>query len=738
MVFTGNKGYLEQTAGNEGQLRLVCGPVEDFLVSIVDLESWSDMRPPSLGQARFDARDIAAKDSILGKVLKADADMICHEMSAMDIRLSGKHETADKPYRAVPPFPNAPDNDSGAGADEEIIVSDDDDGVPDHESNFVVPVGDPRCGCYANGKSSSGKSDWKRPAKQSHRSSKAMRLVEMETTHVNVKVHSCPTVHLEYVKQPLRFIIAQEITVGEVVSWFPDFLVLANLRQDTVLSMQAGFSYSLSVMMIVTTPRLPTSSLRPTCTHLIQIMYLQCLNETLWTRNVPDKYFRTAKVALKSRLLPGVYPSKWPNFCNVKAVSLSAHESIEIRDSEEEDDPADEDYNSKEDAEFQLENGGSASSEDETETVSERAEWKYPEFFSSSDDSSEYEAVKRKSQSKQDSITPRDSPAKDNSAKRLKPKTAPQSKSRVKWKRRSSGSSSESESGGKKLTYTPSSKRPRPRGNNGRTKSRLAQLKNDELSDADKAVIESSDRGVISWHRYEILCRFSPKKDGTEDQTPGFSDYASQMSDIVFLERRLLPMLNQYLALISKRLWKVMFADWEKYLYFHLWKELTHTAVKAIDKHVKFMKDNARAFWDMLLWFVMKTQPENGEDAGEHSDGYATSSAIYTDRSTRNETVGRGFEKLFRETIVWEPNFWIYPLNVLPVLGTPQDSYGKFTLDQQVKAAEREFPSRTQWPVYCSDIDRFAHIPEEVRDQIKPESVRRQNPIQSPAAEVLL
>ncbi|OWY94980.1 hypothetical protein PHMEG_00035147 [Phytophthora megakarya] len=43
-------------------------------------------------------------------------------------------EAADKPYRAMPPFPNVPDHDSEASDDEEIVVSDGDD-VPDQESN---------------------------------------------------------------------------------------------------------------------------------------------------------------------------------------------------------------------------------------------------------------------------------------------------------------------------------------------------------------------------------------------------------------------------------------------------------------------------------------------------------------------------------------------------------------------------------------------------------------------------
>ncbi|OWY99984.1 hypothetical protein PHMEG_00028922, partial [Phytophthora megakarya] len=494
---------------------------------------------------------------------------------------------ADKPYHAMPPFPNAPDRDSETSDDEEIVVSDGDD-APDQESKSEekppassLPLETPVPDVAPTEKSPSGASARKRPPKQSHRSSKTMKLVEMETSHGTVRIQSRPTVHLESVKRPLRFITAQKMSVEEVVSRFPDFLTLADLRLDT-LTMQAGFGYSLAVKMMgddaVAHHEFPEADL---CNMLTQMMYHRCLDETLWTPCVPDKYFRTAEIALKARVLVGNYPSEWPKLCNVRDDSLSAHKTIEIEESEEEDDPADEDYISKDEAEAQPVNDGGALSNDETETASDRAREKYPGIFSSSDESSENEATKSKPRSRRGSLSPRESPAKNIPTTKSGKKATSQSKAHLKRKRHSSGSSSESDSGGKGSTYTPSSKRPRPRRSNGRSKSRLAQLKYDELSDVDKAVIERSGRVVISWRRRRILCRFSPKKDGTDGQTPGFPDYAPQLSDIVFLKRRWIPMLKQYLPLMSKRPWKVMLANREKYLYFHLRSDFSPTAVKA-------------------------------------------------------------------------------------------------------------------------------------------------------------
>ncbi|OWY94981.1 hypothetical protein PHMEG_00035148 [Phytophthora megakarya] len=347
-----------------------------------------------------------------------------------------------------------------------------------------------------------------------------MKLVEMETPHGT-----------ESGKRLLCFITAPKIPAEEVVSRFPDFLTLADLRLDTLLTMQAEFGYSLAVKMMgddaVALHEFPEADL---CNMLTQMMYHRCFDETLWTRYVPDKYFRTAEIAIKARLLVGNYPSEWPKLCNVRDDSLSAHETIEIGESEEDDDPADEDYVSKDEAETQPVNDGGTLSNDETETASDRARG----IFSSSDESSENEAAKSKPRSGRGSPSPRESPAKHIPAKKSGKKATSQSKAHLKRKRHSSGSSSESDSGRKASTYTPSSKRPRPRGSNGRSKSRPAQR-------------QVSSRGVV------VLCRFSPKKDGTEGQTPDFPDYAPQLSDIVFLKRRWIPMLKQYLALMSKR-----------------------------------------------------------------------------------------------------------------------------------------------------------------------------------------
>ncbi|OWZ05668.1 hypothetical protein PHMEG_00022203, partial [Phytophthora megakarya] len=236
-----------------------------------------------------------------------DLDDIC-----ADCRLS-----IGSPQHGTPPL--ALEFESEASEDEEIAVSDGDDGAPEQASKSEekppassLPSETSVPDATPTEKSSSGNSTRKPPSKQSHRSSKTIKIIEMETPH-----GTC-----------FRF---------------PDFLTLVDLRQDTLLTMQAGFGYSLSVKMMGDNAVAHHEFLEADlCNMLTQMMYDQCLDETLWIRYVPDKYFRMAEVVLRRRLLADDYPLDWPKFCNVKDDSLSAHETIEIGESEEEDDPADE------------------------------------------------------------------------------------------------------------------------------------------------------------------------------------------------------------------------------------------------------------------------------------------------------------------------------------------------------------------------------------------------------------
>ncbi|OWZ00606.1 hypothetical protein PHMEG_00028164 [Phytophthora megakarya] len=336
------------------------------------------------------------------------------------------------------------------------------------------------------------------------------------------------------VKRTLCIFSDQKLSIEQGQSRFPDFLALSDLRQDTLLTMQPGFGYSLAVQMMrdnaVAHHEFPENKL---CDMLVQMMYNRCLDDTPWTQHVPDLYFKTAEVTL----LAGVYPPEWPEIRDVRDDARTAHHGIEIADSEEEDDPKDEDYNAQEDE-------AEASEDDVIFCRRDSKKAKYPDLFSSSDESSRDEKNKQSSPSKPGSLSPISSSGGGNNGKKPKRKVS------GKRKRHASGGSSDSERASG--TYTPSPRRPRPRGSNVRTKSRLAMLRYEDVTDADKAEFEVADRDIVSWRRRGILIRFSPKKDGSERQTPGFPDYAPQMNEVVFLKRRWTPQYRQYLDLLAK------------------------------------------------------------------------------------------------------------------------------------------------------------------------------------------
>ncbi|OWZ13877.1 hypothetical protein PHMEG_00012723 [Phytophthora megakarya] len=141
----------------------------------------------------------------------------------------------------------------------------------------------------------------------------------------------------------------------------------------------------------------------------------------------------------------------------------------------------------------------------------------------------------------------------------------------------------------------------------------------------------------------------------------------------------------------------------------------------------------------------MTTQAEKSKDSDDKvTEIYVGSLVIHLDRSPpRHETrLERMLKKSVPRTIIWEPCCWLYPAKIcylyLAHRSTRNSSGGRFTLEQQVEAAQREFPARTQWTAYCSDVDRLAHVPKNVLDMIKPKYVRRQNPILSSAGAALL
>ncbi|OWZ05607.1 LOW QUALITY PROTEIN: hypothetical protein PHMEG_00022275 [Phytophthora megakarya] len=230
-------------------------------------------------------------------------------------------EAADKPYRMAPPSPcPMQDNSEESAAEDEVAVSDDDDANADREGKpeEKPPATAPEI-ISPSAKTVSG-----RPAKPSHRITTIMQIA---TPHGTVKVRSRPSVHLGSVKRALRVFSDQKLSIEQDQSRFPDFLTLSELRQDTLVTMQAGFGYRLVVQMIGDNALAHHEfSEKKLCDMLL--MYHRYLDDTPWTQHVPDRYFKTAEVTLRTHLSAGVYPPEWPVLRNVRDDLLTAHQGL--------------------------------------------------------------------------------------------------------------------------------------------------------------------------------------------------------------------------------------------------------------------------------------------------------------------------------------------------------------------------------------------------------------------------
>ncbi|POM69282.1 Hypothetical protein PHPALM_14447 [Phytophthora palmivora] len=273
--------------------------------------------------------------------------------------------------------------------------------------------------------------------------------------------------------------------------------------------------------------------------------------------------------------------------CDVMKDSLNAHETIEIEDSDEKDDPDDED------------DADDADADSDTLSKTSATGRKLLSSFGSSDEDDETPKPKTKS-----------------SSKRARPLSTSSSDASTDYN----------------------------------SKSPLAMKRYRELTKSELAEIEIPARSVVSWRHRGILIRFSPVKDVAQKQTPGFPDYAPQMTEIVHLKDRWMPMEKSYRKLMATKPWKDMYSNRVKTLYFHERKKVTPVAIRLLDEHVAYMRKHARAFYEILHWFTMKTKPGRDED-GDDPSLYDKSATLHLEQSKRHEAVDRPFESRIAKLI---------------------------------------------------------------------------------------
>ncbi|KAE9165837.1 hypothetical protein PF002_g31265 [Phytophthora fragariae] len=286
----------------------------------------------------------------------------------------------------------------------------------------------------------------------------------------------------------------------------------------------------------------------------------------------------------------------------------------------------------------------------------------------------------------------------------------------------------------KKPVYTPSPKRPRhsrasdrsskksgslrskPRSSLDRVRSLLARKSFEEMSPTELAVIEVPGREILSWRRRGILTQRTPRKGDHEDQTPGFPGYSPQKTEIRYLAQRWTPFEGAYVMLRAKKPWDVMFQNRVKVLYFHRRADLSAKVLNLLDEYLEYVRDHAEAFWEVLHWFTIKYKPERDEEVDD-LDQYSVSAKLYRERAARHES------NRASGNIPSICHLYLTDESTLNAAGKP------YSLEEQIDMAEKAEPGRTQWTKYCTDSERIAHVPKELRLKLLSPDERKENPV---------
>ncbi|POM71301.1 Hypothetical protein PHPALM_12145 [Phytophthora palmivora] len=211
-------------------------------------------------------------------------------------------EAVDKPFRMVPPYPGPLRSDSEASGDEGAPSGDNfeqeeksEDRPPPAENSLSTDAkGTPSKSesKFPSKSQSPSKQPAKGPVKQSHPTSQLMRLTSMKSQDGDIEVQSRPSTHPESDKRALPHDGHLKHSTKSIAGRLPDFVAWSDLRKDVLLTMQMSFRYALSVEMMgedkMAHHRFPETSL---VEKLIQMMYQRCLDETKWTKYVPEYYY---------------------------------------------------------------------------------------------------------------------------------------------------------------------------------------------------------------------------------------------------------------------------------------------------------------------------------------------------------------------------------------------------------------------------------------------------------------
>ncbi|EGZ13453.1 hypothetical protein PHYSODRAFT_335230 [Phytophthora sojae] len=617
-------------------------------------------------------------------------------------------EAADRPFRMIPPYPGPVDPDM-EDDDDNYQAGDGhggQDGDREEKSEDNPPT--PLRSDFPPADASPSKP--KRRTSRGSRSGSCPRgMTELSSKGGPVYVQMRPTVHPGSDVLPLSPQTDFKRLISGCAASLPEFVPWSDVRLDVqfVMWMDHGYEEALDILR----QDCPAHQYFPKpwlLEMLVKMMYHGTLDDTLWTRHVPETFYKMAAVMLQGRLRSGMYLEEFPPLRNLAEEAAAEMEIVEVDGSSESDDSRDPDY---EDKAKTSPSGKSADGPSKAESIDESS--------SSDSETDEEKPSKTKRNPKRNRVqSSSDSSTEDelqssSSSQRRSPRLSSQKEPRSprsKFVLQDKPDRPSSKKNPKKRSRTS-----KPKREGG--KSPLAQKSYEDLNSRELAIIETPSGDIVSWRRRGVGTRFSPKKGGIEGQTPGFPNYAPQQPETKYLVRRWPAVEDEYAALVEKEPWLEMFNNRVKVLYFHRRDQLSPAVIRILDQH---------------------TKPEDDEKCDDLTI-YDRAQDLHRKRQALHHGVARTFEARIKrlikagmpKTMVWEPGFWLYPCKICYLYvvdeSTKKDDGTRYTLADQIAMAELEDPGRTQWTT-CTDDERLAHVPAKIVDKmLLPEHERVNN-----------
>ncbi|OWZ05947.1 hypothetical protein PHMEG_00021873 [Phytophthora megakarya] len=500
---------------------------------------------------------------------------------------------------------------------------------------------------------------------------------------------------------PSNQLMFQESDVREIMQNEP--AVWDTLRPDVILLMRAGIGYQGSIALlsgdVMTHNLFPPSALAD---MLASMMFWNRLDESFWTKYVPEKYNLRAELRLDLLDSEGVRPRY-----RLDLVDADVRVAQEVMDDEHDDTQHDANYNPDDDVDNQddddIQGDDSVRSAPKRRRTSISSHSDAPVTQSTAISGTPSKRVRSGSLRRQSPLAQVDSGSLTVADTEVVEVPGPGISS---WRHY-----------GILMTFAPSSAHavhqssgfpdyaPNKAGGIQPLKQRFILADVQALLATEPWTTMFENRVKISSRRhYGILMTFAPSSAHAVHQSAGFPDYAQ--------------------SLLATEPWTTMFENRVKRLVLHSYSVLAPRARIALDKYIRFMEENASGFSHGGHWFAIDTSTQGGAD-------------MQRERKRQWDALWLELWRLSNEnvvpsTIFWEAAHWSLPSKPCYwILMNPRSLNGQrnpYSLAEQLDILDRREPARVQWGTATSDEELVEHIPKSVSVSLLPEKTRRDNP----------